>query len=143
MTAEELLKPRYEVIADYPNNPHKIGDVIQANPNQQSIHLTTISYANDFGDRVNQQEWAAPTSFDKYPHLFRKLNWWEHRKVEDMPKKLISMVDKDNPEKMTHKEIIEIQGWDMEHLIGWIDEKERSCCSLLAFNPEYGYFPVD
>lgn len=37
----------------------------------------------------------------------------------------------------------EIQEWDMEILVGWIDKKERSCCSLLTFKPEYGYVPVD
>ena len=37
----------------------------------------------------------------------------------------------------------EIQEWDMEILVGWVDKKKRSCCSLLLFKPEYGYVPVD
>ena len=62
MTTEELLKPRYKVIADYPFMQWALGQIIL---------LTT---GND-GDYY----------FEKFPHLFKKLEWWEERKPEDMP----------------------------------------------------------
>ena len=60
MTVEELLMPRYKVIADYPgmDDSYEIGEVLKP---------------------------AYTGIVDAYPHLFRKLNWWEERKVEDMP----------------------------------------------------------
>jgi len=136
MRAEELLKPRFEVIADYPYNPHDIGAIIEARKNNSSIHQTTIAYTDEFGEKVNQMNLCMPKSFEKYPHLFRKLNWWEYRKVEDMPKKVTLLNDKE-------KTIYNIEEWDMELLVGWIDKKTRVCCSLTTFNPEYGYIPVD
>ena len=60
MTPEQLLQPRYLVIADYPSSNNEVGD--------------TIDYPT--------KEMCA--FFDKYPHLFRRLEWWEHRKPEDM-----------------------------------------------------------
>lgn len=125
MTARELLQPRYEVIADYPKSDFKVGDVIQCSD-----------------DLVNDKDVGAflrkfKYNFDKYPHLFKKLNWWEYRKLEDMPKRLICKAIKGDTE------IQEIEEWDMEILVGWTDKAKRECCSLLSFKPEFGYFPVD
>ncbi len=114
MTAAELMQPRYEVIAEYPSCHHEKGSIVD----------NVTEYMEAF--------------FNKYPHLFRKLNWWEYRKVEDMPKRLIcKAIPGDEKNK------VDIVGWDMEILVGWIDKEERSCCSLRTFSPEYGYFPVD
>lgn len=87
MKAEDLLKPRFEVIADYPFNPHQLGSVLEAI--HTSIHQTTTSYRNEFGDIVQQEQYCNHSDFEKYPHLFRKLNWWENRTIDQMPKRLI------------------------------------------------------
>jgi hypothetical protein len=128
MTAQELLKPRFEVIADYPFNPYEIGNLVE------NIANTSIAlYA-----RINDTDHLSSIDFfDKYPHLFRKLKWWERRSVEDMPKRLICKAIQDDTE------IMEIQEWDMDIMVGWLNKKERTCCSLHSFNYEYGYFPVD
>ncbi len=56
----DLLQPRYKVIADYPyNKRHRVGQII-AEPLE--------------------------SFYDKYPYIFRKLEWWEERTVEEMPK---------------------------------------------------------
>jgi len=120
MKAKELLNPRFEVIADYPCNIHEVGTILEC-PN----------YDNDF----TKAYWVI--SNEKYTHLFRKMNWWEIRKVEDMPKRLICKAIPNDTE------VIEIKEWDMDILVGWLDKESRKCCSLLTFNPEYGYFPVD
>jgi hypothetical protein len=70
MTPEELLKPRYKVIADYPGNIHPIGH----------IHGHDI---NGTQNVMKLDEWLA--FHDKYPHLFKKLEWWGDREEKDMP----------------------------------------------------------
>jgi len=80
MTTEQLLKPRYEVIADYPFNPYKIGDIIETIGDTMAVVYVKIIHTKYLTDSRN---------LDSYPHLFRKLNWWEKRKAEDMPKRLI------------------------------------------------------
>jgi hypothetical protein len=62
MTTEELMKPRYKAIADYPYSGRKVGDVFH--PSDVKAHSLFL---------------------DRYPHLFSKLEWWEERKTEDMP----------------------------------------------------------
>ena len=120
MTASELMKPRFEIIADYPNSNFTIGDIVEFN-------------GVVFGMNEPQKFVSEP---EKYPAIFRKMNWWEKRTAEQMPKKLMSILDDKG-------DTFEIEEWDMEILVGWINKKERSCCSLLTFKPEYGYVPVD
>lgn len=62
MTKEELLKPRYKVIADYPQSIWKEGQILPYFP-----------------------EPYAKENIEKFPKVFRKMNWWEERKAEDMP----------------------------------------------------------
>lgn len=119
MKANELLNPRFEVIADYPSNQQAVGTILEC-PN----------FDNDF----TKKYWEEDNY--KYPHLFKKLNWWESRKKEDMPKKVMSLAD-------DKKDTYEIVEWDMDILVGWIDKKSRECCSLETFRPEFGYIPVD
>ena len=76
MIQEELLKPRYEVIADYPNNEkYKVGDILQLE--------TTGGVSNTLTDDNYVDEYES--FFITYPHLFRKLEWWEKRDIKDMP----------------------------------------------------------
>ena len=127
MNAKDLLIPRYEVIALYPacngHGLYSVGTILTDNGK--------TAVTDQDGKAV------APIDFEFYPHLFRKLNWWEHRKIEDMPKRLIC---KEIP---NDTEINEIESWDMDILFGWTNKKERVGCGLLSFNPEYGYFPID
>ena len=56
---EKLMRPRYEVIADYPKSPFKVGEVFTP---------------------------AIPSAFKSYPHLFREMEWWEGMAESEMPK---------------------------------------------------------
>jgi len=77
MTTEELMKPRYKVIATWPGmelDLNYVGQVITltVKDNKQwciRLHRATLYDAH----------------FDQYPHLFEPLPWWKDRKVEDMP----------------------------------------------------------
>lgn len=134
MKAQELLKQRFEVIADYPNSDFKIGDILQAYFFQTS-KSGMYTYVTNLEEPLKGKS-LKKELVEEMPHLFKKLNWWEHRKLEDMPKKVMSLAD---DQKSTYK----IEEWDMIFLVGWIDKKNHSCCSLLSFNPQYGYIPVD
>lgn len=75
LTSEELMKPRYKVVADYPHiemDQHGVGDIISP-------------YGMGFvhPEKVKEQ-------YDSFPHLFKKLEWWEERNIDDMPEYLKS-----------------------------------------------------
>lgn len=56
---EELLKPRYKVIADYPGSDFEVGGIIEM-----------IAFNVDV--------------FKDFPHLFKRLEWWQERTIEEM-----------------------------------------------------------
>lgn len=69
MTIEQLLKPRYKVIADMPIVKYfQVGEI----------------YPYDIVPVVVGKE-EFYVRLDMYPHLFQPLSWWMDRKVEDLP----------------------------------------------------------
>ena len=80
MTPEELMKPRYKVVADYPGNVFEIGSVITFLKQIKEGQILIWAYK----DRT-----VTFSSFDKYPHLFKPLQWWEHREDIEMPEYVI------------------------------------------------------
>lgn len=64
MIVEQLLQPRYKVIADYPNSPFTVGEIV---------------------DLTNECFIGNSLGYDSYPLIFKRLEWWEERKPEDMP----------------------------------------------------------
>jgi len=66
----DLMAPRYKVVADYPhmeNDQIEIGDII-------SPYGMGFMYPEE-----------VKKMYESFPHLFRKLNWWEERRPEEMP----------------------------------------------------------
>lgn len=111
MTPEQLMIPRYKVIADYPRSRYIIGEIVQYG---QIGRETQIKY-------------------DDYPAIFKPLQWWEERKVEEMPPFI--RFKQDNA-------IFKIEQWDINFLFGFIDAEKRRGCGLTTFKPEYGYEPA-
>lgn len=74
MEVEDLLKPRYKVIAPYPGMKGEGLEVGQI--------ITCRKYDNDFSEKL----WCEMN--DKYPHLFRKLKWFQDRELRELPKYL-------------------------------------------------------
>ena len=133
MNAKELLIPRFEVVEDYPNSTIKKGSIITP-INEKNLHYDCI------------QDHLCNLIFkpERYPHLFRKLNWWEKRTKEQMPKKLISLSKKDAEGfLLENQEIHNILDWDMNGLHGYTNIEKREVCCLVSWNPEYSYIPVD
>lgn len=108
----DLSKTRFKLIADFPGNRRILGSILYCH-NKPEI---------DF--------------YDKYPHLFKKMHWWEERQESEMPMYLKHSCP--SLETSYHK----IEKWDMEILVGFTDVKRRECCSLLGWNPEYTYKPA-
>lgn len=64
MTKQELIRPRFKVITDYPDSCLEVGEII------------SILDADIF----EPIEW-----WEKYPLQFKKLKWYEERTTLDMP----------------------------------------------------------
>lgn len=71
----ELLRPRYKVIADYPGNDYGVYEIIPL-----SEYMGLYALIQDDGKFV---EWES--FYREFPHLFQKLEWWEDREEKDMP----------------------------------------------------------
>lgn len=69
MKIEELLSARYEVIANYPRSLYEVGHIIHESENLEGKVFFT-------------------TEVQKYPHLFKKLDWFKDRKESEMPQYL-------------------------------------------------------
>jgi hypothetical protein len=75
-----LLKERFEVIADFPDNNYgPTGTILD----------------RDWGSYPDGEDNPPLWNISKFPHLFKKLEWWEKRKESEMPKyvKQTGMVD--------------------------------------------------
>lgn len=78
MDKRKLLEYRFKVIADYPHSKWAVG---------QTVVLSTTKY----GEPV--YEWAEHDGmysegvlfFTEYPQIFRPMEWWEERAIEDLP----------------------------------------------------------
>jgi hypothetical protein len=119
MTNEKLLIPRYEVIADYPNSDFKVGSILTNNGLINGWWYDGKTYT---------------TGVDKYPHLFKPLQWWEKRNVEDLPE---YVYDK------SYKQIFKIERWEynVDNVITYAKVKTGylSCMSDLILLTEQKY----
>lgn len=88
MQPEELMKPRYKVIADYFYSPYRVGDIIAVLDNDRSVHLTTTHYRDEFGETVDMANYFNPKRLLDYPHLFKPLRWFEERELSMLPEYL-------------------------------------------------------
>jgi len=84
MTTDELLNTRYIIIADYPNSPYKIGDILHK---YTWVETATSFYTTD-PECLIQGTIGTSEIIESYPSIFRKMEWWEGRAPEDMPKYL-------------------------------------------------------
>lgn len=99
MTPEELLKPRYKVIADYPGCSCEVG---------------TILIPDESGELMNKKagySWSVTRVLEKdvkkFSHLVQKLEWFQERKPEEMPEYVKSI-----PEKKGYYEVKKVKQRD-------------------------------
>jgi hypothetical protein len=122
MSTEDLMKVRYKVIADYPNSDYTVGAIL----NTHNYEDRWSGVAEDF---CNQ-----------FPHLFKKLEWWEERKLEDMPK-YVKFID--DFWRYRETEIAEVFNWYKYPLSACIHHSEVPINLLLpATKKEFKEMPV-
>lgn len=68
MTKEELLRPRWKVIAEFPDSSFILNEIIESD---------TFTTMKDYKYKM-----------ECFPALFKKLEWWEERDEKDMPEYL-------------------------------------------------------
>lgn len=87
VSIEDLLTPRIKCIAPYPDCEFKVGQIIQF-PNKSDFYT---------GKKEWESEWIITNHGEsirfcinkidpeKYPANFKRLEWWEEKKPEEMP----------------------------------------------------------
>jgi hypothetical protein len=105
MKIEELLQPRFKVIANFPDSTRNIGDIIYVDNKKEK-------YWSD-----NYEKWLS-----SFPHLFKKLEWYEDRKIEDLPEYL-----KDK------NEIYKVYKYDLSYSMFSVKVYEKSGYILTLF----------
>jgi hypothetical protein len=82
MTLEELLLPRYKVCeGGYPDCPFQGGEIL--------ILSRVDDKRQRYWKRRKGNFWYAPY-FDRFPNIFKKLEWWESREENEIPNYLKS-----------------------------------------------------
>lgn len=109
-TVEELLKPRYKVIADYPKSVYEVGTIINAGTTSEDC-----IYCDREGPRMRH-----------YPHLFQPLPWWSDRKVEDMPEYVRCLCYGGEDERIGGVAIVE-QGNILHENAIWLLKDDKIC----------------
>lgn len=110
MSTEDLMKPRYKVIADYPSSSYKIGEIIQLDKDQKNAKLY----------------------YSSFPAIFSPLEWWEERELTDMPKYLMTKDEMDMFEVVEYGNYIKsdvIVYWHVTKNKGWHSLYDLLPCS--------------
>lgn len=127
-TKEELFMPRFKVLSGYPGSHLKVGEIINWNHGRTS--------------------YDAPNEFEKYPKIFKKLDWYEEREAQEMPEYV-----KINVEHMSHvganlNDIFKVVKFDLRE--GWMNVYINVTCKtfplsyvLPATKEEYDSFMKD
>ncbi len=82
LTKEELLIPRVMCIGGKEGEPNDTsGDFITGD-----ILTQTVKSIHKWrSEKLKHSVYLDPDFVEKFLHLFKPLQWWEHRKPEDMP----------------------------------------------------------
>ncbi len=85
LSTEELLKPRYLAVGTgdnhYPDSPFNVRDAIELDKIDKGKPSTNWQYQYVRHDGVYTMY---QSEFDEYPHLFKKLEWWEERTQKEI-----------------------------------------------------------
>jgi len=103
---KNLLNPRFKVIAEYPNTIFKKDDILERIKYKDTDINISELLTNSKRCGINKLSGLHFSDLEKYPHLFKKLNWWDERKQDELPTYLKSETQVVKPEW----ELIEWQG---------------------------------
>lgn len=77
LTAEKLLKPRYKLIALYPQCQWELGEIL--------IVESDGELYSPIGGYVQSKYIVKEKEALKYNSIFKLLDWWMDRKIEELP----------------------------------------------------------
>lgn len=100
MNTENLLAPRYKVIADYPRSKFTVGDPLEKYVFKTS-ELGVYTYVTNIEIPLQGAN-EKPEYVESMPHIFKPLSWWEDRNPDDMPEYV----------KKNNGEVYKIKEWD-------------------------------
>lgn len=89
----EIFKPRFKQIADYPGSKTRKGDIL---------------ICPDYDNQFTVDYWVKDK--ESYPQIFQKLYWYEERKECELPKYVIMFHTK-TIHKVSYKEFLEGKIW--------------------------------
>lgn len=129
MKKEDLLKERFKVVADYPKSDFPLGTILSMDVESAII---TLNGEYQFSDKWPM---ALTSSYyvknvlkvENYPHLFRKLEWYEERKVEDMPEYV---------KNVKSEVILKVKKWEWDN-----DEDAENELFFTSDGDELGQYP--
>ena len=78
LTTEQLLAPRYKVIADYPQSRFNPDEILIPNRMDGKVDNQWVNQDPNDKRYIHAQ-------LENFPHLFKPLQWWEDREEKDMP----------------------------------------------------------
>lgn len=115
MTKEELLQPRYRVIANFPQQNSPIGHIYELKK-MELAKMGTIEEMEKY--------------FNQYPALFKKVEWWENREVKDLPQYLKCIETPD--QKISVGQILKIKDYFGDDLgyCGRSEDVQENICVL-------------
>lgn len=113
LTKEQLLQPRYRVIAGYPDSKFKVGDIIELTIENPYVALNGSSSYLVYYE----------TELKKYPHLFAPAHWSEQRTKEEFPEYLAFQSD-EGPEEIYKVSGLSINGAGFVSFVQCEEEEE-------------------
>jgi hypothetical protein len=120
MTTEELMRPRFKVIADYPGSKHQVGKIYIKMDGREFYENIETGMAIGFDPKY-------------YENIFRPLAWWEDRELPQMPEYLKRV--KVTPFMETPiNSVIKVNKW-------FIDEDGKDAYFTWEGNNELGNYP--
>ena len=67
-----MKSPKYKVIADYPDSPFKVGEILILKK-YKGVGVHTIKIRSPYPDTIK----TLPIYFfEAFPHIFERIEWW-------------------------------------------------------------------
>lgn len=111
LSKEQLLIPRYKVIAYYPNSKFPIGTILT---------LDKYSSGKWWHEYTDDEPIHLEDGDNRFPAIFKPLEWWERRSIEDLPEYLM----RNTADKKVVK--AELHNCDATHGLGFLDTDGRT-----------------
>lgn len=83
---QELLKPRYKVVAPFWDSPFKVDQVITMTGRSKRFPIFGDNNTEDWETWIDRKDGGATgysiSKFRDYPNLFKELEWWQDREFD-------------------------------------------------------------